>query len=66
MTELDKYKGIYASPAHVKYGHSNHGHEAIDLVTAHMPQRVLDVGCGYGEWGKELKACLPAVEVIGV
>lgn len=65
MTELDKYQGIYASPEKFPtYGHSNHGKGIVPWVKQMKPESLLDVGCGWNEFKRDLGDSVP--RVIGV
>lgn len=50
--EQAKYVKVYATQR--AYGHRNHGAGAYDYFPP--VSRILDVGCGYGEFGKEMMA----------
>lgn len=62
MNELDKYRGIYAEQAKsnpgrwARYGHSNHGREALRFLEKCPPKSLVDVGCGHNEFAKAAAA----------
>lgn len=66
--EREKYKGIYsAKEGYVGYGHSNHGNRAIRHVAVAMkPESVLDVGCGYNEFKKQVLELKKDLKITGV
>lgn len=67
MTELEKYKGIYAHPAYAFYGHSNHGAKAAGVVEQKIRMHgapLLDVGCGWNEFAKAIRGT--GVDATGV
>jgi SAM-dependent methyltransferase len=67
MSELEKYQGIYSDPVRSRrYGHSNHGAKAVKPLMKWAPASVLDVGCGFNEFVKNLRTLLPTVRSVGV
>lgn len=66
MTERAKYEGIYSSGKLPKYGHSNHGAQALPLLTKWQPDTLLDVGCGYNEFVTAARAAMPGLQATGV
>src|SRR3954463_11489890 len=48
-------------------GLAAHGHEALRLVGPHPGQRVLDIGCGFGDMTQEIAQLVrPGGEAVGV
>jgi len=58
-SELSKYQGIYQDPKYQRYGHSNHGAKAAALVQELKPVSLVDVGCGWNEFVKEMQSDVP-------
>lgn len=62
--ELEKYRAIYAGEGPPSYGHSNHGKDALAIVTGWKPESLLDVGCGWNEFCRQASAAgIPATGV---
>lgn len=55
LTEKEKYIGIYSTGIYKLYGHSNHGKDALNIVLDWKPKSLLDVGCGYNEFVKQVR-----------
>lgn len=67
MTELEKYQGIYTSPEKFpKYGHSNHGSGALRLLAKWKPTSLLDVGCGWNEFVRQVRGTIPGLPATGI
>jgi SAM-dependent methyltransferase len=66
MSELSKYQGIYSTKSIPGYGHSNHGSGALPLLLSWKPESLLDVGCGYNEFVRNVVKLLPDLNSIGV
>lgn len=65
--EKYKYDGIYTEGKNKGYGHKNHGSKAMKIIQQWMPESLLDVGCGYNEFVKNLRANHPfCSKAIGV
>lgn len=66
LTEKEKYIGIYSSPKYKHYGREKnfHGKKAIDIVLRWKPKSVIDVGCGYNEFVKQIRNA--GIESIGI
>jgi ubiquinone/menaquinone biosynthesis C-methylase UbiE len=56
LTELEKYKTIYGDTTGRwgRYGHKNHGRDALPLVRE-VPS-LLDVGCGHNEFATKCRS----------
>ncbi len=65
MTEIEKYLGLFSSPKHKGYGHSQHGKEAVAFVREMNPKTLVDVGCGWNEFVKSVRRA-SKTEAIGV
>ena len=65
--EREKYEGIYASSErYSRYGHSNHGSRALPMVQKWTPASLVDIGCGWNEFCRELRAAQPTINAVGV
>jgi len=66
IEEKQKYDGIYQNPAkYPRYGHTNHGARAVAIVSKWAPKSLLDLGCGWNEFSKQVKTALPETTVVG-
>lgn len=56
MTEREKYEGIYnCKSIYPNYGRTNHGKDAIKIIKDWSPKSLIDVGCGYNQFAKEIR-----------
>lgn len=67
MLEREKYEGIYSNAKqYPKYGHSNHGSRSKALLKSWKPESLVDIGCGWNEYVKEVKLDHPLIKAVGV
>lgn len=64
--ERERQKYVKLADESPKYGATNHGRDAIELVAKLKPGYVVDLGCGRNEWVKMLRDRLPGVRAEGV
>lgn len=64
--EREKYLGLYGSGSAPRYGHSNHGGGSLRLLAKWQPASVLDIGCGYNEFARQVRAQHPEARVMGI
>ncbi len=66
--EQSKYLGIYSSTdrKYKTYGRTAHGTKAIPLVERLNPSSILDIGCGWNNFLKDIKQQLPNTKTVGV
>jgi SAM-dependent methyltransferase len=56
LAEKQKYDGIYSSPdKYPRYGHSNHGKNSVPLLKKLGSKNIIDLGCGWNEFIKDLR-----------
>lgn len=65
--EVAIYRGIYASPrGFTDYGHTNHGSKSSVIWDTWKIRSLLDVGCGYNEFCREVRTTRPWIMALGV
>lgn len=67
IAEQEKYQGIYAAPdEYPTYGSSNHGASVAHVIKRWKATSLLDVGCGWNQFCRSVKAASPEIEAVGV
>ena len=66
MTEREKYEGIYSCGTMPRYGHSNHGAQALPILQSWNPTSLIDIGCGYNEFVIKARRLIPGMRATGV
>jgi SAM-dependent methyltransferase len=56
LQEKEKYDGIYSHPdKYPRYGHSNHGKPSVHILKKEGAKNIVDLGCGWNEFIKDLR-----------